>query len=60
MPTIKGGIKFGNSMSDEDLEKFAKVTGRIVTAKRGVPVEQPKVKKAPVKKKVVSKKKAVK
>jgi len=39
MPTIKGGIKFGKKMSDEDLAKFAKATGRTLISKNGVPVE---------------------
>jgi hypothetical protein len=49
MPTIKGGITFGKNMSKEDLEKYAKATGRDLIGIKGEPIKKKKV----VKKKVV-------
>jgi hypothetical protein len=51
MPTIKGGITLGKRSSKEDLEKFAKATGRQLLSINGVPVKQEK--KVAPKKKVV-------
>ena len=45
MPTIKGGITFGKDSSREDLEKFAKATGRKLLKIKGKPVEDVKEEK---------------
>ena len=42
MPTIKGGIKFGPNSTKEDLEKFAKATGRKLLAINGKPINKAK------------------
>jgi len=40
MPIIKGGITFGKDMSDKDLDKFCKASGRVLLKKKGVAVKQ--------------------
>ena len=46
MPTIKGPITMGKNMTDADIEKYCKATGKVLLARNGKKIKDlPKKKK---------------